>query len=332
MDSIWKRLTPPIYALAPMEDVTDTVFRRIVARAGKPDVFFTEFVSTDGLCSEGYEAVSHRLRYTEEERPIIAQIWGNSPENYRTASRMIRELGFDGIDINMGCPVKKIVKDGHCSALIDNPTLASELITAAREGAGDLPVSVKTRLGFKTKKTIVWTSFLLEHDLPLLTMHGRIARDMSDVPADWDEISRVAALRDESGKDTLIFGNGDVTTREQMLSYPPRYGVDGVMVARGIFHDLMIFTDENEQWDGETGGVESRINRYLEHIELYRKTWGDNRNFNIMKKFAKVYVSGFPGAAKLRNDLMESSSYDEMIATLKTLRPAGARSVKGGRT
>ena len=195
-----------------MEDVTDTVFRRIVAHCGAPDVFFTEFTSADGLCSVGYDAVAHRLRYTEAERPLVAQIWGIHPDTHMKAARLAVEMGFDGIDINMGCPVKKIVKTGACSGLIENPTLAREIYLATREGAGDLPVSIKTRCGFRSWRTEEWTGFLLELEPVVLTVHGRIARDESKYPADWDQVARVVTLRDQMESPTIILGNGDVTS------------------------------------------------------------------------------------------------------------------------
>ena len=323
----WRELPRPIRALAPMEDVTDTVFRRIVASVAPPDVYFTEFVNADGLCSRGHDAVAHRLRFTETERPIVAQIWGNTPENYVKAARMIRALGFDGIDINMGCPVKKIVKNGACSALIENPALASELFHAACEGAGGLPVSIKTRLGFRTTKTEEWGRFLLELCPAVLTMHGRTARDMSDVPANWNEVAKVCAIRDEIGAETLVLGNGDVVSKTDLDSFPGRYGVDGVMVARGIFKDLNMFrrgpTDEESFANRHRA---EKVELYLRHVALYRATWGDGRNFNIMKKFAKVYISGFPGAATLRGELMETSNYDQMMQILEGTHHVEAQS------
>ena len=210
MKSFWNNLPRPFTVLAPMEDVTDTVFRRIVARNGKPDVFFTEFVNVDGMCSPGREAVVHRLKHTEEERPLVAQVWGLKPENFARAAADIRSMGFDGIDINMGCPVRKIVKTGACSALIDNPPLAGEIIIATMEGAGATPVSIKTRMGFTKRRTEEWSSFLLDLKPAVLTMHARIAKDMSDVPADWQEIGKVVRIRDSMGSNTLIVGNGDV--------------------------------------------------------------------------------------------------------------------------
>jgi tRNA-dihydrouridine synthase len=289
-----------------MEDVTDTVFRRIVARCGPPDVFFTEFTSTDGLCSAGHEAVAHRLLYTAEERPIVAQIWGTKPELHYQAAREIAARGFDGIDINMGCPVKKIVKGGACAALIDNPTLAAELIRATREGAGDLPVSVKTRCGFRRWRTEEWAAFLLEQRPEVLIMHGRVAKDESKFPARWDEIAAVVRLRDEAKSDVLVLGNGDVRSLAEIEEKARLYGVDGVMVGRGIFDTPFLFRNRSPQpW-----GAEDRLALLLEHLALYRATWG-GRHYPRLKKFYKMYAGGFAGAAHLRGELMETESVPE---------------------
>jgi tRNA-dihydrouridine synthase len=315
--TLWETLPRPIAALAPMEDVTDTVFRRIVASCGRPDVFFTEFTSADGLCSPaGHDAVAHRLEYTEEERPLIAQIWGIHPETHREAAGQAVELGFDGIDINMGCPVKKIVKTGACSALIQNPSLAREIYLATCEGAGDLPVSIKTRCGFKSWVTEDWTGFLLELAPAVLTVHGRIARDESKFPADWEQIGRVAALRDQMKSPTLILGNGDVHSLDDMEEKVGRYGLDGVMVGRGILHDPFLFRDAADHpWpEGE------RLDLLLEHLSLYQETWGERKFYGRLKKFYKMYVSSFPGASHLRTQMMETESIPQARELIRAWR------------
>lgn len=316
MVGFWRSLSKPFTALAPMEDVTDTVFRQLVAEWGAPDVFFTEFVNVDGMCSAGREAVIHRLRHTVTERPLVAQIWGLRPENFETAARDIAGMGFDGIDINMGCPVKKIIKTGACSALIDNPTLAAEMIRATKEGAGDLPVSVKTRIGFRKRCTLEWAGFLLDHDIAALTVHGRIAKDMSDVPADWDEVGKVVALRNEMGVGTLVIGNGDVESMAQVVDHHRQHGVDGAMVGRGIFHNPFLFAEGAS--DFEELPFETKATLLRKHVALYRRTWGDDKNFNVMKKFVKVYIRGFEGASHLRGELMEAASYADMLHLLSS--------------
>ncbi len=321
MESFWRTLGRPIKVLAPMEDVTDTVFRRIVARCGRPDVFYTEFTNTDGLCSAGREAVIHRLQFTEEERPIVAQIWGNNPEHYFQSARELAALGFDGIDINMGCPVKKIVKNGSCSALIENAPLARELIRAAKEGAGALPVSVKTRPGFRDLRTEEWAGFILEQKPAALIVHGRIAREMSDFPAKWDEIAKVVALRDRMGSDTLVIGNGDVTSLGEIEDKAARYRIDGVMIGRGVLQNVFLFDPERA---GTNPPPPERIAMLRAHIALYRATWGENKNFEVMKKFVKVYIASFEGAAHLRNRLMEAADYAEIDRILEEWAPIHA--------
>lgn len=296
--------------LAPMEDVTDVVFREIVMECGKPDLFFTEFTNSEGLLSPGRVMVAQRLQYRQEEKPIIAQIWGKTPEAYFKAALDLVEMGFNGVDINFGCPVKKIIKQGACSALIDNSSLAGELIAATKEGTGGkIPVSVKTRMGFKTKKTEEWTRFLLEQDIAALTMHGRLSKDMSTKPADWDEIKIAVDIRNEMGVETKIIGNGDVLSLEQANEYVEKYGVDGIMIGRGIFQDPFLFNPEKSIHDLTP---EQRIELMWKHAKLFTDTWGTTKNFAILKRFFKIYIRDFDGAGELRGKLMECASIEEL--------------------
>lgn len=300
-----------------MDDVTDVAFRELVAEVGRPDVFFTEFTNCDALFSEGREAHGKRLRYTENQGPIVAQIWGPTPENYYKTAKLLSEMKFDGIDINMGCPQKNITKSGSCSALIQNPSLAQEIIAATKEGAGSLPVSVKTRLGWGTIQTEEWSSFLLQQDIAALTMHGRTVAEMSNVPAHWDEIGKVVQVRNELKKPTLILGNGDVESLEQARRYAQQYDLDGIMIGRGIFRNLWVF---NESVDLEQVTVDQRVTTALRHITLWSELWGDTRNFEILKKFLKIYIAGFHGASAARATLMEASSLEELRQLLSEMR------------
>ena len=220
-----------------MEDITDTVFRRIVASCGKPDVFVTEFTNCDGIWSDGREVVAQRLQYCEEERPIIAQIWGIHPDAFTKTAELLVELGFDGIDINFGCPEKSVVKSGACAAMIEEPEIAIAIIKATKRGADNLPISVKTRLGFRRIQTEEWIPRLLDTGLDALTIHGRTAREMSDVSAHWDEIGKAVAIRNKLGVDTVIIGNGDVKMLVEGREKANTFCVDGVMIGRGIFHN-----------------------------------------------------------------------------------------------
>lgn len=306
--NFWQTLPKPFFILAPMEDVTDSVFRRIIASCGRPDVFFTEFTNVEGIFSHGEAIVSQRLSFTPSEKPLVAQIWGLEPSHFFKAARKLAGMGFDGIDINMGCPQKSITKRGACSALINNHSLAKEIILATKEGAGVLPVSVKTRLGFKHNQREEWISFLLSFDLSAITIHARTATEMSSVPARWDEVGHVVKMRNEMRKDTLIIGNGDVTSREDGAKKAKTYRVDGIMIGRGVFYNPWIFdTHRGEQ----TASKKQRLGLLVQHIQLFEKSWGKNKPFQIMKKYIKIYVSGFDGANGLRIKLMGTHSYTQ---------------------
>lgn len=319
MKNFWQTLPKPFYVLAPMEDVTDTVFRRIVASCGRPDVFFTEFTSTEGMFSVGTEVVSKRLEYTESERPLIAQIWGEKPEFFAKAAQRLCELGFDGIDINMGCPERSVLKKGACSALIKNPLLAQEIIQATKENAADLPVSVKTRIGFNEIQTEEWTGFLLEQNIDALTIHARTVKELSEVPAHWEEVEKVVRLRDKMKKDTVIIGNGDIESREIAEQRISQTGVDGVMIGRGIFKDPWIF---NANYHGSHVSFQKKVEKLQEHMELFEKTWGKRKSYSIMKKFVKCYITGVPHVSIIRAKLMETENYlqaQEILQSLATV-------------
>ena len=307
-----------------MEDVTDTVFRRIVREVGAPDLFFTEFTSTDGLCTAGRPRVIGRLRHTDGERPLIAQIWGTRPDYFRRVAYEVREMGFDGVDINMGCPVRKIISRGACGALINSPGLASEIIAAARDGAGDLPVSVKTRIGVSTPKAEEWLGFLLQQGLSALTVHGRTVSQQSDGEADWGAVALAVRLRDQAGLPTRIVGNGDVKTAACFHQRARESGADGVMVGRGVFENIFLFAAVRDAAAGrEHAQVEfsrlplvEKIAFFRRHLLLHRETWGPGRGFDVLKKFAKTYLRSFEGAGKLVEAIMRTRAHEAALAVL----------------
>jgi tRNA-dihydrouridine synthase len=309
---IWKNLNRPIHVLAPMEDVTDSVFRRIVNSLAPADLYFTEFIKAErvlqdlsGLLQESKILDVRRLVYFPEEKPIIAQIWGNDPESYRKASIRIAELGYDGIDINMGCPVKKIVKKGYCSALIQTPDLAAELIEAA--GESGLPVSVKTRIGFSRIVTEDWIGKILRMKPAAITIHGRIAAMESEGPVHWDEIAKIPSMRDELSPDTLILGNGSVESVSQGNQLCMQYGLDGIMYGRAVFENLYLFSHEGVQF--KMLPEVKKVQILKNHLESYHDLWGDRGNYEKMKKFYKIYTVDFPEALNLRAQLMETHDY-----------------------
>lgn len=301
-----------------MDDVTDTVFRRLIAELAPPDLFFTEFVNVDALASRGRESTLKRLRYTETERPIIAQIWGKNPENFFKAAKDIVEMGYDGIDLNFGCPDKNVVRNNTCSALIkpENREIALEMIQATREGASSLPLSVKTRLGFN-EVDYTWHEFLLQQKLNVLSIHGRTKKQMSKVPADWDKIEDIRKIRDRISPSTLIVGNGDVLSHAQGLQLAERHSLDGIMIGRGIFHDPFVFS-ENSPW--ESYSKEERIVLYRRHVELFAETWQPGeRKIHTLNKFCKIYIQGFEGAKELRETLMAAQSTSELLEALASV-------------
>lgn len=295
-----------------MADVTDMAFRQVIVQSGKPDVLFTEFVSCDGLCSEkGRPKLLPHLKFKENERPIVAQFFGSKPENFYKCAQLAVELGFDGIDINMGCPAGKIVKQDSGAGLILNPELAKEIIRETKRGAGELPVSVKTRIGYDNIDTENWIAHLIEAQPASITIHGRTMREMSKVPAHWDEIGKAAKLCHAAG--IPIIGNGDVMSHEEGVQKAKEYGLDGIMVGRGIFSNPWFF-DASVNPDTKTSA--ERISLLRRHIELFTELWGETKQFGKMKRFFKVYTVGWPGAKKLRDALMEKNSASEALACL----------------
>lgn len=227
-----------------MDGVTDVVFRRVVAKAARPDVFFSEFTNAAAFFSDfGRKSTEGRLAFTPDEQPLVAQIWGTNPEHFAFMARGLAKMGFAGIDINMGCPVKDVIKTGGGSALIEQPELAAKLIAAAKEGG--LPVSVKTRIGFKSIKAEEWIGFLLRQNLAALTVHGRTQKQMSKVPADWNAVAAAVELRNQIAPQTLIIGNGDVANHTDGLILAKKTGADGIMIGRGVFANPFCFESES---------------------------------------------------------------------------------------
>lgn len=301
-----------------MLDVTDVAFRAMFAKYGKPDILWTEFVSADGLCSRGKEKLMPMLKYSTKERPIIAQIFGSNPANIKKASTLIAELGFDGIDINMGCPDRSVLKSGAGAALIQTPKLAREIIRAALDGVAltgkKIPVSVKTRSGFNKVELEEWIPELIKENIWALTIHARTKKDLSLVPARWEEVKRVVEIVKASGKNILVIGNGDVKDLEDGKKKVLETGCDGIMIGRGTFGKPWLFNKSKKFQDIST---KDRLKILLEHTKLFEKLLGKVKNFAVMKKHYKAYVNGFDGARELRIKLMESKNYTEVHSIIK---------------
>jgi tRNA-dihydrouridine synthase len=312
--SFLEKLPKPFFVLAPMDDVTDTVFRQIIADLAPPDLYMTEFVNVDGLQSPGRERLLHKLKFTAKEKPIVAQIWGLNPDNFYKTTKELIKMGFDGVDINMGCPVKTIIKNGACAALINNRELAGEIIEATKKAAGeDFPVSIKTRVGFTTVD-LSWLEFLLSKKLNMLSIHGRTAKQLSKDPADWELINQAREIRDVLCPATLIVGNGDIMNRQQGLELAQKYKLDGVMIGRGIFHDPFAFS-KDDPWKLFT--KQQKMGLYRKHIELFSQNWKNHeRRIETLNKFCKVYVNGFDGASELRTKFMAAQNPKQAISLL----------------
>jgi tRNA-dihydrouridine synthase len=314
MTNFWNELPRPFFILAPMEAVTDVVFRHVVASAAQPDIFFTEFTNASSYCSpQGAHSTRGRLAFTEDEHPMVAQIWGNKPEQFSQMAKGLAEMGYRGIDINMGCPDKAVVKGGSGSALIKQPELAAELIAAAKEGG--LPVSVKTRLGYSnTDEWEDWLTHLLKQDIVNLTVHLRTRKEMSKVDAHFEMIPEIKKLRDEIAPHTLLTINGDIRDRKHGEELVEKYGVDGIMIGRGIFTNPYAFetTPQTHRREELLGLLRLQLDLH----DKYSEELGE-RKFEPLKRFFKIYVREFDGASELREKLMHTKTTDEARQLLK---------------
>ncbi|MEI6191323.1 MAG: tRNA-dihydrouridine synthase family protein [bacterium] len=332
--NFWRKLDKPFFCLAPMADVTDIAFRAMLAKYGKNSenknqvVFWTEFVSADGLCNKvGRKHLAHILKFSKAEKPIVAQVFGAQPENMEKACRIISKLGFDGVDINMGCPDKSVVRQGAGSALIRTPALAREIIRSAILGADGLPVSVKTRVGFNKDELDTWIPELLKEDISALTIHARTKKQMSKVPADWNYVRRVVEMVKKSGKNTcpnlpqgrvLVIGNGDVENLIEAKKRISETDCDGVMVGRGVFGNPWFFSGREDKYIS----IREKVLALKEHIKIFDKKLlkTKDKTFSVMKKHFKSYINGFDGAKELRNRLMETETPKEALSVLTTFQ------------
>lgn len=311
-ENFWKDLPKPFFVLAPMEDVTDVVFRQVVSHAARPDVFFTEFTNAESYNHpDGIQSVRGRLTFIEEEHPIVAHIWGDKPEHFEKMSIDMAEMGYKGIDINMGCPVANVARNGRGSGLINRPEVAAELIQAAK--VGGLPVSVKTRIGYrKIDEWKEWLTHVLKQDIANLSIHLRTRAEMSKVDAHWELIPEIKKLRDEIAPDTLLTINGDIPNYEVGMKLAKKYDIDGVMIGRGVFTNPFAFEKEAKEHTAE-----ELFELFRLHLDLYDKYSAEEyKPFKPLRRFFKIYVRGIQGAAELRHDLMRAESTNEVRTIL----------------
>ena len=362
MKSFWEKLEKPFFILAPMEDVTGVVFRHVIAKAARPDVFFTEFTNVSSFCSpDGKHSTRSRLAFTEDEQPIVAQIWGNKPDQFEEMAGELKKMGFSGIDINMGCPDKAVVKNGSGSALIKTPELAIAIIQATKRGAGDLPISVKTRLGYsKIDEWREWLTVILKQNIANLSIHLRTKKEMSKVGAHYELIPEIIKLRDEIAPQTLITINGDIRDRQHGEELFKQYGVDGIMIGRGVFQNPFAF-ERLDNHSSESRLTDISISKHLQpeldqaskpwlkpgakpftncdiehpthskqellallnyHLDLHDKysTELGPFKFDPLKRFFKIYIRDFNGASELRDQLMHTKTTNEAREILNSIK------------
>ncbi len=312
MANFWQQLPKPLLVAAPLANITDAPFRKHLLQYSRPSVLWTEFVSADGLCHpKGREALLADLAYDPSEHPIVAQLFTSNPEKMKSAAKLAAELGFDGVDINMGCPDKNIMKAGAGASCIKDPANARALIRAAKEGvkeAGkDIPVSVKTRLGFNEDILEEWLLELLAEEPAVITIHARTKKEMSLVPAKWERIKRAVEIRNEQKSETLIIGNGDVRDLEDAYKKITETGADGVMFGRALLGNPWLFDETKTQVT-----VEEKLNAALTHTQMFLEFWGEKKSFELMKKFYRAYINNFPLAKELRVEMMSKKNFEEI--------------------
>src|SRR3989338_1454352 len=323
--SFWNKLPKPFFAMAPMADVTDVAFRALVAKRGKPDVFWTEFVSADGLyhtreiakMPDEVNPLMRDLQFDPDQRPIVAQIFSSKPEMIAYATKLVAKLGFDGVDINMGCPDRNIEKQGAGAALVKNSMLARELVLTAKKAVQELPkssyrtdlvvpVSVKTRIGYNKETLDNWLTALLSANPAAITLHLRTRKEMSLVPADWELMKRAVEIRNRVNPEVLLIGNGYVQDLEDARAKAAEFGCDGVMLGRAMFGNPWVFNRQPP-----TVNLQQKLEALIELAHNFEKI-SPPKNFAILKKHIKAFISGFPGAADLRASLMEANSASEL--------------------
>jgi tRNA-dihydrouridine synthase len=360
--SFWLNLPRPIIGLSPMDGVTDACFRSVIAQQGKPDVSFTEFTHVHDVC-HGPEFQLETLLYSERERPIVAQLYGKDPALFYMAAQVVCELGFDGLDINMGCPSKSVASSGSGAGLIRTPELARTIMQAAKRGIEDwvsgqtleqagfksariamferlnqrrgkagpiprrqLPLSVKTRIGYDSVTVEGWVEELLREQPAVISLHGRTLQQMYRGQADWSAIARAVAL--VKGTGTLLLGNGDIQGLDDIAGRVRETGVDGVLVGRGVLGAPWFFRSIEQArvrgWgmNGADVGrdlVEVSLNErfalLVDHAQQFQALVGE-KQFYRMRKHLGWYCKGFPHAASLRAQMVRVSSVEELQALL----------------
>lgn len=344
----WSQHESPILGLSPMDGVTDHPFRQIQKKYGRPSVVYTEFTSVEGVC-HGADRLLNDFLFDESQRPIVAQIYGTTPDYFRQTAILLCELGFDGIDINMGCPAKNVAHSGAGAALIQNPELAQSIIAAVKTGVHqwqqgvsfpdnlpditnkiwsqvesrhqqlpskyqekqEVPVSVKTRIGYDSVVVKDWIKFLLEQDVSAIALHGRTLKQQYGGQASWEHIGEAAQIANSTN--TLILGNGDIKSYQDALEKIKDYQLDGVLIGRGAMGNPYVFTEP------ETVRPATIFEIAVEHTQLYEATFHNSPKYHFlpMRKHLGWYVKDIPYASQVRIELFQTESSQEVAAVLQ---------------
>lgn len=335
--SFWNDLIKrgkPIVGLSPMDGVTDAAMRYMTAKYGHPDVMFTEFVSVDALhyaSAERRERLLKTFMRAQDVAPLqnrpyeIAQVFGHTPELFVEAATLVERLGFDGIDINMGCPAHKVEELGSGAGLIRTPKIAQEIVRVVK-GATKLPVSVKTRIGVDHDVAEEWMETLMEVEPAMISLHGRTLRQLYQGTADWETIARAARVVHEHGGQ--ILGNGDIASVADGLARVEQYEVDGFLIGRAAEGNPAIFKSQisNDKFSNWEQLRKQKLEWIREHARIFEKInkptvqqTNDNRWFLPVRKHLAWYAHGFPGAVELRAKLVQANSVEEVEKIVKEL-------------
>lgn len=307
----WKDLPIPIIGLTPMDGVTDFPMREIQSQIAKPSVMFTEFISVEGF-SRVPDNFEKKLSYSDNQKPIIVQIFGHTPEDSAKSCKLLVKKGFGGIDINMGCPAKTVLQHGSGGALIGNYELADKIIKACLKVTKDnnIPLSVKTRIGKKEAITEEWIKFLSSFPIDCITVHGRLLKDVHSGENNWDEVAKGAKIAHSKG--ITYLGNGGIKSIEDAQKVSEEYDLDGVLIGQAAYGNPWIFSDKEPT-------VEEKLYTLIEHAKLAEEFYGE-KGFVSVRKHLAWYCKGVKKSKKLRSELVMTSNHDEVKVLVEKFR------------
>lgn len=314
MNNIWQIIKKPITGLAPMDGVTDEPMRQVQCLVAKPDVMYTEFISVEGF-QRNRNAFSRKLFFKENERPIVTQVFGYTPEAFYKTVLEVSKLGFDGIDINMGCPAKGVLKKGGGGALIGDCQLAEKIIEeslkAIKDSGKDIPLSVKTRIGKNEIITKDWISFLCRFPIAEITIHGRLLKEGNNGPVNWEEIQKAAEIARPKG--IICLGNGGVKFYQEAREKAEKYGLDGVLIGQAACGNPWVFSENILPTQ------DLILKTIIQHAELVSEFYDERGFVSILKHFS-WYPKEFKNCKKLKIELLKTRNLREVQQIIKKFK------------